>query len=86
MINHKVMWYLIINYPIIISFKLVMSSDKWQCQSPLSQKPEIGSDQASLLHIGVYSLVYSLSISGIGLPLYIDSLQIDGPVHLTKWP
>ena len=84
MINHQLMWYLIINNPIIISFKLVMSSDKWQCQSPLSQKPEIGSGQASLLHNGVHSLVYSLSISGIGLPLHIDSFCVCGPVTSHK--
>ena len=84
MINHQLMWYLIINYPIIISFKLVMSSDKWQCQSPLSQKPEIGSGQASLLHNGVYTLVNGLSISGIGLPLHIDSFCICGPVTSYK--
>ena len=84
MINHKLMWYLIINYPIIISFKLVMSSDKWQCQSPLSQKPEIGSGQASLLHNGVHSLVYSLSISWTGLPLHMDSSCIRRPVTSNK--
>ena len=61
-----------------------MSSDKWQCQSPLSQKPEIGSGQASLLHNGVHSLVHSLSISGISLPLYIDSICICGPVTSYK--
>ena len=79
------MWYLIINNPIIISFKLVMLSDKWKCLSSLSQKPEIGSDQASLLHLGVYSLVYGLSTSGISLPLSIDSFRLDGPVTTNKF-
>ena len=84
MINHNLMLYLIINYTTIISFKLVMQSDKWRCPSPLSQKPEIGSGQASFLHNGVHSLVYSLSISGTGLPLHIDSSRIRRPVTSHK--